>query len=613
MNITNRITRLINSPTKDFLIAADVKGQIHKFDLNLNLIQSSQSTGYSSPINAMVAYKDAIYTRNRRGSVCKWDLKTLKPITVHDDYTLREDKNLLENEEPSPTSARGIGVINGKVYTNNGYGQLLILDSETLDVLDIKEKISEQFFDSFSTENSEYQAMGETSGYLHIGNLERMEFPIKEMIDGNNIHWIRWDDRHKRFWATQDAGGGEDKFLSNGVITISTDGKEKQEYHFTYDDVEALELDDEYKYVYVGAFDGHIYVFDNEHKELTLSNVIGPFPYSVLNLVYISKDKLFVLMQNGEIHCINSLGEFQYKANYKGSCVWELAAHPLNKNLIYCAKDDGVDILSYELGKFNSINVRVAERHKHFFGLIKRIKPLRDGSYLAIGHKGVVFKANQDGNLEWFLHLSGVPRSIDIDSDEERALVAIERGSLHEINLKTGSILNTIDTNGKPVWVTGYTYDDLKLCGTKDGELNFYDENNKVVKTINIDGVPKRYFLHEGKTYIVGSCGLVELDMNSEEVKKQWVDLLINTKESSVILGDFVHVVSYGFQVGTYKYDTGEWFDLEENVQDFPKATFGIQGENGENYLLVGGRGNYINAYKVINGLPQKVREFYLH
>jgi hypothetical protein len=35
-------------------------------------------------------------------------------------------------------------------------------------------------------------------------------------------------------------------------------------------------------------------------------------------------------------------------------------------------------------------------------------------------------------------------------------------------------------------------------------------------------------------------------------------------------------------------------------------------GEDGVPILLVGGRSGYVIAYRVLDGIPQKVREFYL-
>ena len=41
MNIQNRLLRIVYSRTDDTIIASDVRGRVHKFDADLNLLRSS--------------------------------------------------------------------------------------------------------------------------------------------------------------------------------------------------------------------------------------------------------------------------------------------------------------------------------------------------------------------------------------------------------------------------------------------------------------------------------------------------------------------------------------------------------------------------------------------
>ncbi|MGZ4164600.1 MAG: YncE family protein, partial [Tumebacillaceae bacterium] len=118
MYLQNRLIRLIHAENKNVLIGSDVKGRLHMFDLELNLLASSPLTSYSRPINAIVATEKYVFTRDRLGAIGKWDLETLRPLDYYDDFYLRDDTDLMEEEEPSHSPARGIAYLNGKIYAN---------------------------------------------------------------------------------------------------------------------------------------------------------------------------------------------------------------------------------------------------------------------------------------------------------------------------------------------------------------------------------------------------------------------------------------------------------------------------------------------------------------
>ncbi|QAS54738.1 WD40 repeat domain-containing protein [Halobacillus litoralis] len=615
MNIPDRIIRIIFSSSHDVLIGTDVNGRLHKFDLSLNLIASSKTTEYNEPINAVVTEGDYIFTKNRRGSVAKYGIETLQPLDVYDEFMLRDEDNLFDrDEEPSPTAARGIGVANGKLFTNNGYSELVVIDIETFELLEIRKPMyPDAFIDNICTENPNRHVVGQTNGIIQIGNLESGEFPIEKSIDENNIHWIRYDKRHERFWATQDAGEGDNEFKDNGVVTFELDGSNIKDRTFTYDDVEALEFDEEHRFIYVGAFDGNIYVFDNEEKDFKLSRIIGPLKYQIINMCY-AKDHLYVLLQNGELICMDTYGNVKDNSLYQGKCVWEMTPHPEDENLLFVAKDNGIEKIRYGEGKYGTVNVERLESHRHSLGIIKRVRPLKDGSYLAITQNKYAMMVSRNGDIKWFKTLEGHPRSLEVNSDYSNALIGTDAGVIYEFEIETGNLLERAETTGTAIWVTGYTKDGRKMYGTKNGDLHFYDNDpNKPLHVMQLDGVPKRWVNYpEGKTYIIGTFGFLELDLEKYEVNSIWgMDILVNTKENALVLGNHVHIISYGYQMASYTYNEQEFTALHENLPDFPKAIAG-KIENGNEILLIGGRGNYINAYKVQNGVPYKVREFYL-
>jgi len=82
MNIQNRILRVVYAKERECLIASDVRGRVHKFDLDLNLIQSSPVVTYDRPVNSLFVYGEYVFTKDRFGSIGKWDLDTLEPHIV---------------------------------------------------------------------------------------------------------------------------------------------------------------------------------------------------------------------------------------------------------------------------------------------------------------------------------------------------------------------------------------------------------------------------------------------------------------------------------------------------------------------------------------------------
>jgi hypothetical protein len=109
---------------------------------------------------------------------------------------------------------------------------------------------------------------------------------------------------------------------------------------------------------------------------------------------------------------------------------------------------------------------------------------------------------------------------------------------------------------------------------------------------------------------------MIELDLSGEPgtFKKKAVfgDHMINAKENGVLFGNHVYVGGYGYQLGSYVHETGEIIGLAEYLPDYTKAFAARHGEDGLPILLVGGRSGFINAYRIQNGVPFKVREWYI-
>ncbi|MCC2507462.1 WD40 repeat domain-containing protein [Bacillus cereus] len=618
MEVLNRLTRITLSKSSNSLIAGDIFGRIHKFNLDLELIQSSGDTGYSFPINCIATTDKFIFTKNSMGGITKWCLFTLKPIDIIDHFYLRNEDYIWTDEEPSPTSSRGIDIIDNKLYFSNGYGQTVIIDINSFEVLNIHKQISENsLLDSICSEKSNIHVVGDKHGMVYIGDLEKNEFPIKLQIDDAGIHCIKYDKLHNRFWATQDVGESENRYKSNGIVMFNTDGTNVKQIPFTNDDVEELVFNNTYTRAYIAGFDGYVYVFDNTTVEPKLMNILGPLPYHVINLIYFSDQHIYALLQSGEVLRFNETGKITKETNFIRTCIRDIKPHPENNRVLYCAKDDSIDIISFELNKFSTVAINRVSTHMHTFGMLKCVRPLKDGSYIAISRGKKIFRSDKKGNLIWYLDTIGYPRDIQINGDETKVLLGTEFGSVVELRIEDGKRLDSFDFDENPVFIVGYTKDNRRVIGFKDGELHVYlaDSKELVGKMMLIEGVgfPKKWLGEKnGFYYVVGSFGLLELDLNNYLINKQWTELMWNTKEDAAILDNHVYMTSYGYQLGSFDFESCEIIDLIEDLNDYPKSIYGYKDSNDTKLLFVGGRSNYLNTYKIIDGKPHKVRETYL-
>ncbi|MOA21492.1 hypothetical protein D3C78_1419860 [compost metagenome] len=98
------------------------------------------------------------------------------------------------------------------------------------------------------------------------------------------------------------------------------------------------------------------------------------------------------------------------------------------------------------------------------------------------------------------------------------------------------------------------------------------------------------------------------------KVKSETGEFLVSTKETCVYCNDYIFAGGYGYQVGVYQYSDGEIVDLEENLPDYTKAFAAFPADDNEDevILFVGGRGGFLNSYRVREGKLIKIRETYV-
>lgn len=614
MDNQNRLLRILHARDKDVLIGSDVRGRIHMFDADLNLLHSSPVTSYDRPVNAICLTDRHIFTKDRFGSLGKWDIETLAPLDFYDGRLLCDADELFEGEQVSPSPNRGITVLNGRLYTNNGYGQIVVLDAESFALLDVRPSPSEVFIDCFCTEHSQVHALTDVVGNIFIGNLETNEFPIRRQIDTNVIHGVVYDRRHDRFWTTQDGGLGDDKLVRTGVTVIEKDGSGFREFKLSHEDNEFIAFDPECRFLFAGGFNGKIGVFDNMDREFHLCREFGPLEFQIIHAAVASADRIYALLQTGTVIRLDGQGRETARSGFRNSCVWTLEPHPQDEGLLYAGTDEGVTLLRYGPGRHGSVEIEQLAKHVHGRGITKDVRPLTDGSYICVSRKGYVLRANENGDILWQRQVLGVPRGIAPNREEERCLVATDEGTVWELAIADGAVLDRIPV-GSPSYACIYTDDGRRVVTADRGpHVHVYaPDSHEILGSIGFTCRLKRLVRgSNGEVFVAGPDGMFELDLENFERRKSFGDYLVSTKENGVLCDGHLYVGGYGYQVAAYRYEDGETVYLEETLPDFTKAFVARTPGNEAPILLVGGRGGFINAYRLYGGTPCKVREFYL-
>ncbi|PEV95757.1 hypothetical protein CN425_25840 [Bacillus cereus] len=610
----NRLLRVEFFAKGNVLIASDIKGRIHKFDLELNLLQSSPALSYNRPINSLCLSDKYVFTKDRWGAIGKWDIETLAPLDFYDETYICDQDKLFEDEEPSPSPNRGIVCLNGRLYTNNGYAQIVVLDIESFEVLDIFDSPSKTFLDCICVGNPEIHALSDVEGSLFIGNLETKEFPVHVRVDTATVHGVVYDKRHDRFWTTQDGGLGDYQLVRTGVTTVEKDGSNLKEFPISHEDNEFIQFDSECKTLYAGSFSGNLFVFDNENKEFELKRIIGPLDFQISHAVVVSDNQIYALLQTGELIHLNEKGQEVNRINYINKCAWTFEPHPEDDSLVYVGTDEGVCLLRYDSGLYGTVHIEQIDKHVHGLGIVKDIKPLPDGSYVGIARKGIVFKADKTGTILWYRQILGIPRSIALDIEFSKCMISSDNGTISELNTENGDLIDTINVDG-PSYACAYAIDGRRVVTSTKNQLVyvFPSDSHDPLGTIKFTRRLKRLNRgRNGELFVTGANGFIELDIDNFCEKKHFEEGLITGKENGVAFNGFVYVGGYGYQLATYQYIDEELVDLEENLLDFVKGFTARVPNNGNPILLVGGRGGYINVYRLHDGIPQKVREFYI-
>lgn len=614
MNIQNRLLRVFHYDNE--IICPDVKGRLHKFDTDLKLVCSSPALGFNKPINALAIDGEFIFTKDRFGTVGKWNRSTLEPVDFYQADNLCDRTKLFEDEEPSPSPCRGMAVLNGRLYTNNGFGQIVVIDINTFELLDVRESPSPTFFDAICVECDGLHMLSDVIGNVYIGNLEENHFPIVRKIDTNVIHGVIYDRKHDRFCTTQDGGLGNDECVRTGIISVDRDGSNIREFKVSHEDNEFICFSHDYENIFIGGFNGKISVFDNAEKDFKLEKVFGPLEFQIIHADVDDKNNVYALLQTGDIVKVDAQGKEIKRTHFSNKCIWILEPHPHDDHLLYAGTDAGVALFSWKQGKFDSVQVEQLGHHRHGFGIVKDVKPLNDGSYLAISRKGDFFRCDKHGHVQWVKQVLGVPRGIAVNEGQTKCLLSSDANLVYEFSTETGDLIDTLTLNG-PSYACAYTHDGVRVftCNYHQQIMFVPSDSSQVIGTIKLKSRLKRLISDKkGHLFVTGPGGVFELDTVNMKVKLETGEFLVSTKETCVYCNDYIFAGGYGYQVGVYQYSDGEIVDLEENLPDYTKAFAAFPADDNKNDVMffVGGRGGFLNSYRVREGKLMKIRETYV-
>lgn len=599
MELTNRITWIEMTPDGG-LLAADVTGRLHLLDTDLVLRRSSPARADTriaagAPIYTLTIADGHVITKDKLGTITRWSLSTLDPVDVLDAAATCRRDLLDEDEVPSPIMSRGIAVLDGKVYVNNGYRQLVVLDLETFTVEAIEPSpAGDNPIECINVDHPSVHVLSDQAGRLHLGDLRTRSFPRAVSLDAGNVHGVRYDPRWDRFWATLEESHDTGTAVSNGLVTLSVDGAVEHRLLFALDDVEVVALDSTASRVYCGGFDGELQVVDNTGEKPEVVRVLRGFPHQIITMVVLADDSLVVLTQDGEIVRLTEDGTMLARASWRRQCAWDLQPVLGRPDALYVACDDGVAVLEVGQSMLGPVP-RVVAHHPSDAGFLRRLVPLPDG-YVTLSRERAVARFDTAGVLRWSERLPGLLNDLALSPDRSRVLVAGNAGGW-ELDSASGTPVERFDIDGLPVWSAAYLDDGTRVLLSRDGRLcGFAPDSASVVWRLDLEDYPKRSWTADGLLWVTGENGVKVIEPYGDGVLRRYEELLYNTVENAVTVGGLVVAVSYGMQMAAYEADSAELVGLAEDLGDFAKS-LAVLRQGDAAFVLVGGRGPVLGLY----------------
>jgi outer membrane protein assembly factor BamB len=618
MELTNRVVRILYLDGTG-LIAADSVGRLHVLDGDLNLLRSSPALPSGRPAYGMAAAGNWIVTRDWTGHIARWDARTLDLVDYLDPAAACDPSALLEGESPSLNISRGMAIWNGRVYANNGFMQLVVLDLESFVAQDVvPSPTGDVPIEWICTEHPALHAISDKQGRLFLGHLDTLEFPTMVQVDSKaNLHRVRYDARHDRFWVTQDSGDGEFADVANGVVIVRPDGVIADQLRFARDDVEFLEFSADQKMVYVGGFDGVLYVFDNSEPDLKIVRTIEPFSHQLSDFAVSPAGSAYVLTQDGEIVKLDADGIIQRRAPFRRQCVWDIQRTFEDASMLYCATDDGVVVVQVGTDSRGVPTLAPVSQQITGFGFTRRVVPI-PGGWAGITRDRKLLCAGRDGQPRWQRDLGSHLHTLAAAPDGSRLLVAMNSGAI-EVDAASGETVAHFQIDDMPLWSSAYLPSGERVLATRNGVFCAFGTDGREVWRLHTQEYPKRMWFEQGLLRACGENGVKAIAPDGSAVLQRWLEMMTNTCENGAWIGGCVCGVTYADQLLAYDEASGELVGLAENLPDFPKGLIGIEAAPGRPFVLVGGRGGYLSLYRLdtksptaSTGVLAHVRDLYL-
>lgn len=595
MVLTNRITRI------DFirgmgLLAADTAGRVHLLNENLEPQLSSPAVRGGQLISNLVVTARWIVGKDRRGNLMKWTRDTLDLAEFLEAPTMSQASGTPSG--PVPESA--LAELEGRIYTTNSQGDLVVLDADSFSVESITPQTpGTDSFEFICAEHPTVQAMADRSGRILVGSLRSAEFRTATTAP-ERVHEVRYDTCHNRFWVVE-SGAKDRPGLRNGVIIVGRDGTVEAKFPFSRYELTFLEFSPDQSVAYTGGMEGILYVIANDTRPMLVKS-IGGFPHELADLAVGPDGSLFVLTLSNELVKVDQDFDcVQVRAPVLRQDVLGLAPALEDPHRLYCGTDDGVTVLEVRDGPAGGGPAMVpAAHHDTRFGMIRQLAAL-PGGYAAIGHREVVFRADGNGKVRWQAPLDDMGFGLAVSPGYQRVLVATGVCAV-ELDAETGETRGRLTVDGVPLTAAAYGPAGERVLADRHGVIcAFAQDTDDELWWTDTGQVPGRVWSQDDAVYVCSDAGLLQLVPGEGVVSRRWGGAtcecaLVDSAEG------LVHVAFRDGELHTYDYATGERVCVVRDLPDVPGTVALSRSAEGRSCLIVGGRGGYLSAFSVSLG-----------
>lgn len=617
--MSKRILHFFYDQKRERVLAGDHQGIVYALDKELNILKQSDPLKNGKGLYILIADEEKIYARDTTGNLIVWDAETLEAKDFLFMEHLTDEKLKDEDSAPVPTVSHSLAFWKDKLVITNPHGQLVFLNKKTLALEKIHYLNNDAFFEAINTEQ-DLHILTDCIGNLWTGHFSDGVFEKKLRLDHGNLHNVRFDKIHERYWMPTDN--------HKGIVLLDKNCEEIERVYMTNDDTEWIEFNHDHTKAFVACFDHHLYIFDKTQKTPKLINKVGPFKFQLKQVLYVDDDHIYVNLESGEIYWINIKGEHQKDYAFGTNCIWDLVPSQEDPSLLYCPMEDGgLTLLHYDAAPNGVYELHVEKKYKFDFGRMRRVFPLKNKDFVGGCTNGTFFRADSKGNVLWTYKSKGIIRDLSVHEDHGTVFGVNEFGEAIELDLKTGKEIWK-EKFEKSLWACSYYKDDFILFSERsfspkdqgttssgcDANLYVYDKNKKKVREIYFSGNIKRIQVQEDGNVLLNGNGNVNtslIDIHTGKTLKIFEDWQLNTCEGASIIDDYLYTVTYGYQINTYKM-TGEVLDSQFSPENYPKAVIADVSKSGVPLAVVAGRGAFVTLYDIRNVVPTPVRTIYL-